>query len=97
MPANQRTFVVYTFGPDPSTDQPGTNGIEMPPEFSDRLLLRNLALVRSDRTADEIRDAFQETTRWSKILVIEAGDQAAWSGFNPIDADWMLNRLSGTP
>ena len=97
MPASQQTFVVYMFCSEAMVDQPSTTGMVVPPEFSDHLLMRHLALIRSDRTADEIRDAFQRSARSSKILVIEAGNQAAWSGFNPIDADWMLNRLSGTP
>ena len=51
-------------------------------------------VVSAETTADDIRDAllsaFNELPR---LLVVRAGDDAAWAGFNELDSDWLRGAL----
>ena len=51
-------------------------------------------IISSPATADEIRDdllsAFDDIPY---LLVVRAGQDAAWAGFNELDADWLLGAL----
>ena len=51
-------------------------------------------IVQSDRTADAIRDSLlSEITELRCVLVVKVGQEAAWSGFNSLDSDWLLSSI----
>jgi hypothetical protein len=64
---------------------------ELPAE---RMVFGSACLLRTSKTADELRDHLSRgAPEFGKILVVQAGEEAAWAGLNPIDTDWLLERL----
>ncbi len=61
---------------------------------AERMVFGSACLLRTSMTADGLRDHLsRKFPQAGKILVVQAGEEAAWSGLNPIDADWLLERL----
>ena len=61
---------------------------------AERMVFGSACLLRTSKTADELRDHLSRGVPQSgKILVVQAGEEAAWSGLNPIDTDGLLERL----
>ena len=47
-------------------------------------------IISAEETADHIRDTLQATVGdIPYLLVVKAGHDAAWAGFNQIDSDWL--------
>jgi hypothetical protein len=60
----------------------------------ERMAFGSSCLLRSSMTADEVRDHLsRRAPQLGKIMVVRAGEEAAWAGLNPIDTDWLLERL----
>ena len=61
---------------------------------AERMLFGNACLLRTSMTADGLRDHLSKRAPQSgKILVVQAGEEAACAGLNPVDTDWLLERL----
>jgi hypothetical protein len=59
-----------------------------------RMAFAGACLLRTSMTADELRDHLsRRAPHIGKIMVVQAGEEAAWTGLNPIDTDWLLERL----
>jgi hypothetical protein len=64
---------------------------ELPVE---RMVFGGACLLRTSLTADGLRDHLsRRAPQIGKVLVVQAGEEAAWAGLNPIDTDWLLERL----
>ncbi len=51
-------------------------------------------VLTSDHTADYIRDGILLAAgHLDKLIVAKIGDEAAWHGLNPLDADWLIEQL----
>ena len=51
-------------------------------------------IVTSSGPADEVRDQLTDLFReGDALIVIGAGSEAAWVGFEPTAADWLLEHL----
>ena len=49
-------------------------------------------LVKADSTSDEIRDRLMTlVAEGDALLVVRAGRDAAWAGFDPTSSEWFLN------
>ena len=49
-------------------------------------------LVKADSTSDEIRDRLIDlVAEGDGLLVVRAGRDAAWAGFDPSSSEWFLN------
>jgi hypothetical protein len=58
------------------------------------LQLDGVWIVQSDRTSDEIRDALMSCLNLGDaLLVVGAGQDAAWAGFKPAEADWLVEHI----
>ena len=58
------------------------------------LQLDGVWIVQSDRTSDEIRDALLSCLNLGDaLLVVGAGQDAAWAGFKPAETDWLVEHI----
>ena len=56
--------------------------------------LQSAWIISASVTADEIRDSLLTSVgEIPTLLVVRAGEEAAWAGFNETDADWLLTAL----
>ena len=51
-------------------------------------------IVEADAPADAIRDLLTpHLARGDALMVIGAGADAAWSGFEPVESDWLVDHI----
>jgi hypothetical protein len=51
-------------------------------------------IVEADTTSDQIRDELTPClSEGDAVLVVGAGIEAAWAGFEPADCDWLVEHF----
>jgi hypothetical protein len=51
-------------------------------------------IISTDQTSDHIRDALAPYVRdGDALIIIGAGQDAAWCGFEPADTEWLVEHI----